>query len=91
MELTSKHIRWCWKKEIYFSPLAIGSYGHIVKIVMTKNGKSKVGKEKYPQKTKEEKTDLYKIINELYSKVYEKNHSNQLVNIYETTTQHESR
>lgn len=80
MELTSKHIKWCWDNGIYFSPQAIDTYGNNVKIVMTKNGKSKVGKEKYPQKTKEEKTALYKIINELYSKVYEKNHSNKLIN-----------
>ena len=79
MILASKHIKWCWDNEIYFAPQAIDTYGNNVKIVMTKHGKSKIGKEKYPQKTNQDKIALYKKIDDLYLKVFEKNLNKELI------------
>lgn len=73
MTLDSKHIKWCWDNEIYFSPEAIDPFGNSVKIVMVKKGVRKLGKEIYAQKEKKDKIALYKIIDSLYLKVFEKN------------------
>ena len=69
----TKHKTWCWNNGIYFSPQAIDSYGNYVKIVMVKNGKEKLGEEKFPQKTHKDKDALYKKIDDLYLEVFNKN------------------
>lgn len=79
MDLTSKHIKWCWDNGIYFVPEAIDDRGYKVKIAMVKDGRSKLGSEKYPQKTKQDKEKLYQKINSLYQTVFEKNINSGLV------------
>jgi hypothetical protein len=79
MELFSKHIRWCWDNGIYFVPKAIDDRGNNVKIAMIKKGKSKLGNEKYPQKTRQDKERLYEKIDSLYLQIFEKNIHSELV------------
>lgn len=79
MILASKHIKWCWDNEIYFSPEAVDPFGNSVKIVMIKKGVRKLGKEIYAQKEKKDKNALYQIIDNLYLKVFEKNLHTELI------------
>lgn len=71
--LHSKHIQWCWSKEVYFIPLAINPFNRKVIIAKFEKGELTRGKIIFDQNNKRDLEQLYKKINELYAQVYKKN------------------
>jgi hypothetical protein len=66
-----KYSKWCWENNIFIVPQPIVPNGAILKILLIKNGKQKLGEEKY---TKEK---VYEKIKELYKQIFIKNHQSK--------------
>lgn len=71
--LHSKHVRWCWSKGLFFTPIATNPYTSHVVIGKFENGRLTKGKLIFDQKNKKSQEQLYKKIDDLYLQVFERN------------------
>lgn len=62
-----KYATWCWENGIKIFPIPLNATGTVLKIAVEKNGKIKLGEEKYTNAT------VYDKIKELYKLIFTKN------------------
>lgn len=73
--INSKEVRWCWRSQIFISPVPINNNSVYIEVYRIESGNKitlKKGVKKYKQKTDKDKKELYKAVYEGYKYYYNK-------------------